>query len=112
MFIVELFCLEHPLQLTDLSQRGSRIYFEVSSPPTSLSCHDSRLLGTFKRNYLPCLGHPSLVNVVNVSTLEFESVANTGKIGEEAYDVDLTEARDSTQASHLRSTERKRFLTL
>ncbi|GBL92970.1 hypothetical protein AVEN_54615-1 [Araneus ventricosus] len=60
----------------------------------------------------PALSMISLVNAVNILTLEFESVLDTGKIGEEDYNIVAIEARDSTQSSHLRSAERKRFLTL
>ncbi|GBN64213.1 hypothetical protein AVEN_13999-1 [Araneus ventricosus] len=44
--------------------------------------------------------------------LEFASVVETGKIGEEGYNIVLVKARNSTRSSHLRSAERKRLLTL
>ncbi|GBL74392.1 hypothetical protein AVEN_235359-1 [Araneus ventricosus] len=43
------------------------------------------------------LCHPSVVNVVNIPTIEFKSVLKTGKIGEEDYIIAPSESRDSTK---------------
>ncbi|GBO10879.1 hypothetical protein AVEN_41623-1 [Araneus ventricosus] len=78
-----------------------------------LSTVGSNLFGTFSGNYLPWVlkrCHPSLFNVVDILPLEFESIVNTGEIGEESYNIVPIEIRDSTQASRLRSAEKKRLL--
>ncbi|GBL85849.1 hypothetical protein AVEN_63179-1 [Araneus ventricosus] len=41
----------------------------------------------------------SLVNAVDILTLQFQSVVNAGKIGEEDYNIVSSESRDSTQIS-------------
>ncbi|GBN46898.1 hypothetical protein AVEN_186828-1 [Araneus ventricosus] len=56
--------------------------------------------------------YPSLFNIVDALTPEFESAVNSLKIGEEGYNIIPIETCGSTQACHLRSAERKRILTL
>ncbi|GBM55687.1 hypothetical protein AVEN_139386-1 [Araneus ventricosus] len=78
-------------------------------------CHGSNLFGTFPGNCHPWLlsrRHPSLVNVVDILTQEFESVVNIGKIDEEGCNIFPIGIRNSTQASRLRSAKRKRHLML
>ncbi|GBM50579.1 hypothetical protein AVEN_266794-1 [Araneus ventricosus] len=49
----------------------------------------------------PTNAEMSLVNAVDILTLEFESVVGTGKIGEGGYNIAPFKACDSTQSSHL-----------
>ncbi|GBL91742.1 hypothetical protein AVEN_71381-1 [Araneus ventricosus] len=66
----------------------------------------------FVDSSLPCYAFERLVNSVDILTLEFESIVDTGKIGEEGYNIVPIKVRDHTLSSHLRSAERKRLLTL
>ncbi|GBM39224.1 hypothetical protein AVEN_223840-1 [Araneus ventricosus] len=95
---------------------GSNLDFRsVINPLGGEYCHVSNLFGTFLGNSLPCLlnrFHPSLVKAADTFTLEFESVENIGKIGEESYNIVPIDMHDSTQASRLRSAERSRLLIL
>ncbi|GBL95181.1 hypothetical protein AVEN_253514-1 [Araneus ventricosus] len=54
----------------------------------------------------------SLFNVIDALTLEFESILNPGKIGEEGHSIVPIETRDYTQASQLRSAKKKRLIKL
>ncbi|GBM92439.1 hypothetical protein AVEN_8968-1 [Araneus ventricosus] len=75
-------------------------------PPLSTG---SNLFGTFSWDHLLLIlnhCHPSVFNTVDALTQEFESVLNSGKIGEEGYNIAPIETHDSTQASHLGSAER------
>ncbi|GBN97019.1 hypothetical protein AVEN_46674-1 [Araneus ventricosus] len=87
-------------------------YLSVSSLE---SCHGSNLFDTFSGNYLLLIlnhCHSSLFNVVNALTLKFESLLNSGKIGEEGYNIVPVEISDSAQANHVWREEINRLLTL
>ncbi|GBN34345.1 hypothetical protein AVEN_119602-1 [Araneus ventricosus] len=66
--------------------------------------HAFNLAGMFLDNCLPLLlthFHPSLFNVIDTLTPEFESDVNTGTIGEEGYNIVPIEIRYSTHGYSL-----------
>ncbi|GBO05308.1 hypothetical protein AVEN_175802-1 [Araneus ventricosus] len=85
----------------DYSLKTLKVYLGAFSPGDCTLKYVEIDFGILKRSRQRC----------RYLALEFESVADTGKIDEVGYNIVPIEARDSTLTSLLRSAERKRILT-